>query len=55
MEIDPNNPVVKLCAEGIAEEIAGRAGEAAKLYEQACEIRSDDYEACIGAIRWRFA
>ncbi len=49
MEIDPNNPVVTLCAEGIAAEMAGRVAEAAALYRQAWEIRSDDYDACIVA------
>jgi tetratricopeptide (TPR) repeat protein len=49
MEIDPNNPVVKLCAEGIAAEMAGRVAEAAALYHQAWEARSDDYDACIVA------
>lgn len=49
MEIDPNNPVVKLCAEGIAAEMAGRIAEAAALYQQAWQARTDDYEACIVA------
>lgn len=49
MEIDPNNPVVKLCAEGIAAEMAGRVAKAAALYQQAWEARSDDYDACIVA------
>jgi tetratricopeptide (TPR) repeat protein len=49
MEIDPNNPVVKLCAEGIAAEMAGRATEATALYQQAWEIQADDYDVCIVA------
>ena len=53
MEIDPNNPVVKLCTEGIAAEMAGRVAEAAALYHQAWEARSDDYDACIVADYWR--
>ena len=49
MAIDPNNPVVKLCAEGIAAEMAGRASEAAALYQHAWETRADDFDACIVA------
>jgi tetratricopeptide (TPR) repeat protein len=49
MEIDPNNPVVKLCAEGIAIEMTGRTTEAMNLYRRAWEVRSDDYDACIAA------
>lgn len=47
--IDPENPVVKLCAEGIAAE--GRHDHAAALafYTQAWELRTDEYEACIAA------
>jgi hypothetical protein len=47
--IDPNNPVVKLCAVGIAEEMAGRREEAAKLYQDAWDSRTNDYESCIAA------
>ncbi|HXM15166.1 MAG TPA: hypothetical protein VN933_07980 [Candidatus Eremiobacteraceae bacterium] len=47
--MDPNNPVVKLCAAGISEEMAGRRGEAAKLYLDAWSSRTSDYEACIAA------
>jgi hypothetical protein len=36
MEIDPNNPVVRLCAEGIDAQMAGK-GEAARLYQEAWE------------------
>lgn len=49
MEIDPNNPVVKLCAEGIAAEMAGRIDDAAKLYQDAWNAKTDDYEACMAA------
>lgn len=49
MSIDPDNPVVKLCAEGIAAEMQGRHDEALALYRQAWESRGDDYEACIAA------
>ena len=47
--MDPNNPVVKLCAAGIGEEMAGRRDEAAKLYHEAWDARTSDYEACIAA------
>jgi hypothetical protein len=47
--MDPNNPVVKLCAAGIGEEMAGRRDEAAKLYQDAWDARTSDYEACIAA------
>lgn len=49
METDPNNPVVRLCAEGISSEMAGKADEATRLYQEAWEARTDDYEACIAA------
>ena len=49
MPIDPENPVVKLCAEGMSAEAEERAGEAKALYEQAWGIAADDYERCIAA------
>src|SRR5580692_7790988 len=49
MGIDPNNPVVKLCAAGIGAEMAGRRDEAAKLYQEAWDTRASDFEACIAA------
>jgi tetratricopeptide (TPR) repeat protein len=49
VEIDPNNPIVKLCAEGISAEMAGLVDEAASLYQQAWDARTDDYDACIVA------
>jgi hypothetical protein len=47
--IDPDNPVVKLCAEGIAAEGRHDYAAARALYTQAWELRSSDYEACIAA------
>jgi tetratricopeptide (TPR) repeat protein len=47
MEIDPNNPVVKLCAEGIRAEMAGDPEAALDFYMQAWGARTDDYDACI--------
>ncbi len=45
--IDSTNPVVALCAEGMAME--GVPAEAKRLFEQAWAERSDDFEAAIAA------
>jgi len=47
--IDPNNPVVKLCAAGMQAEFAGRLDEARALFTQAWQAHQDDFEACIAA------
>lgn len=47
--MDPDNPVIKLCVEGIQTEMQGRSGEALELYMQAWEARQDDFDACIAA------
>jgi tetratricopeptide (TPR) repeat protein len=47
--IDPNNPVVKLCAEGMRAESEGRNEAALRLFTQAWEASQDDYEACVAA------
>jgi len=47
--MDPNNPVVKLCAAGMAAEGEGRRADAKVLFEQAWAARTDDFEACIAA------
>jgi hypothetical protein len=47
MNIDPDNPVVALCAAGMA--IEGDARAALALFEQAWLTRRDDYDACIAA------
>jgi hypothetical protein len=44
---DPNNAVVALCAAGMA--IEGTPEEAKRLFEQAWEKRSDDFDAAIAA------
>ena len=44
MNFDPNNKVVKLCAEGMTLEGEGRPKEALILFEQAWGIATDDYE-----------
>lgn len=47
--MDPDNPVVKLCAQGMQAEVAGRLDDASALFMQAWEQSNDDYEACIAA------
>jgi tetratricopeptide (TPR) repeat protein len=47
--IDPSNPVVRLCAEGILAEGQSRHEDALAFYRQAWAIHQDDYEACIAA------
>lgn len=47
MNCDPDNAVVRLCAEAMA--IEGDAEAARRLFEQAWEIRRDDYDASIAA------
>jgi tetratricopeptide (TPR) repeat protein len=47
--MDPNNPIVKLCAAGMAAEGEGRREDAKALFEQAWTQSSNDFEACIAA------
>lgn len=47
MDIDPNNPVVALCAAGMAME--GDTDAARRLFEQAWDARTGDYDASIAA------
>jgi len=47
--MDPDNPVVKLCAEGMQAEGENRPDDARELFEQAWALATDDYEACIAA------
>jgi tetratricopeptide (TPR) repeat protein len=47
MNIDPNNPVVALCAQGMA--VEGNVDAAKALFEQAWAARTDDYDASIAA------
>ncbi len=47
--MDPNNPVIKLCIEGMKAESERKFDEASNLFKQAWEIRKDDYDACIAA------
>lgn len=45
--LDPTNPVVALCAEGMA--LDGTPAEAARLFAQAWDARRDDLDAAIAA------
>jgi len=47
--MDPNNEIVKLCAQGMEEDNKENAAEAAKLFEQAWARSSGDFERCIAA------
>ena len=47
--MDTNNPVIKLCIAGSQAEFEKRAADACRLYRQAWEAVSNDYEACIAA------
>ena len=47
--IDPDNPVVKLCVQGMQAESEDRLEDARALFTQAWENSTDDYEACIAA------
>lgn len=44
MEFDPNNPVVKLCAQGMDLEGLGQTAEASKLFLQAWDEAISDFE-----------
>jgi hypothetical protein len=47
--VDPDNPVVRLCTEGMAAEAQGRHDAAKDRFEQAWQIAADDYERCVAA------
>lgn len=47
--MDPENPVVKLCAQGMEAEFAGRPVEARDLFVRAWEASTDDYGASVAA------
>ena len=47
--MDPNNPVVKLCAQGMEEENKGNPEGAARLFQQAWAQSANDFERCISA------
>jgi hypothetical protein len=47
--MDSENPIVKLCAEGMSLEAHGHSAEAAEVFVQAWKIATDDFEASIAA------
>ncbi|SNY51027.1 hypothetical protein [Paractinoplanes atraurantiacus] len=47
--MDLDNPVLKLCQEGMRAESEGRPSDARALFEQAWAARTDDYDACVAA------
>ena len=47
--MDPNNPVVKLCAQGMEEESKGNLEGAARLFDEAWAQSANDFERCISA------
>ncbi len=47
--MDTNNPVVRLCMDGMEAEAKGRFEAARKLFEQAWSVCQDDYDACMAA------
>ncbi|WP_106401105.1 hypothetical protein [Actinocorallia populi] len=47
--MNPDNPVVVLCSQGMQAEAEGRDDDARDLFRQAWETAADDYEACIAA------
>jgi tetratricopeptide (TPR) repeat protein len=47
--MDPGNPVVNLCAQGMRAEAEGRNADARDLFERAWQTAADDYEACVAA------
>ena len=47
--MDPENPVVKLCMEGMRAEGEGRGVDAAHAFGRAWDTAADDYERCIAA------
>jgi tetratricopeptide (TPR) repeat protein len=49
MQFDPNNKVVKLCAEGMQNEAEGKIDEAQGLFQQAWDIADNDFEAFTAA------
>jgi len=49
MNMETDNPVVRLCAEGMQAEMEGRTEEAREMFEQAWHARRDDFDACVAA------
>lgn len=49
MEFNPNNPVIKLCLQGMGMEEKGKPAEASKLFLQAWDGATNDFEKFIAA------
>ncbi|MCO5995051.1 hypothetical protein [Actinoallomurus rhizosphaericola] len=47
--MNPDNPVVRLCSEGMRAEAEARQNDARDLFRRAWETATDDYEACVAA------
>ena len=47
--MDPNNPVVKLCAQGMEQEGKGDLSAAAEFFAQAWTVSTNHFERCIAA------
>ena len=47
--VDTNNPVIQLCMAGTRAEFEHSLDDARRLYQQAWDARTDDYDACIAA------
>jgi tetratricopeptide (TPR) repeat protein len=49
LSLDPEHPLVKLCVAGMQAEARGDFAEASRLFQQAWDLRTNDFEACIAA------
>ena len=47
--MNTSNPIIRLCMEGSRAEFEHRLDDARRLYQQAWDAHTDDYEACIAA------
>jgi hypothetical protein len=47
--METGNPIIKLCIAGTQAEFQHQIEEAKALYLKACQIQTNDYEACIAA------
>ena len=47
--MDLTNPVIQLCMDGTRAEFEHRLADACRLYQQAWDTRTDEYDACIAA------
>ncbi|MEV4542058.1 hypothetical protein [Micromonospora echinaurantiaca] len=47
--MDLDNPVLRLCQDGMRAEAEERPADARALFEQAWARRTDDYDACVAA------